>query len=127
MHRSTLSINQRLPYTGMIDFIFLVIHLLNFKFGSVYTTTFDGVEMRDVFRTVIEYYENPLHVAWYAFAMLSLAVHLSHGFASTFQSLGFNHPKYTPLFKKAGIAFTLLVGIGFSSLAIWGHFQGAQL
>ncbi len=115
--------SSTMPYTGIILLIFVVIHLLNFKFGSNYPTTVDGVEMRDLYRTVVEYFANPLYVAWYVVAMIALGLHTSHGFQSVFQTWGFNHPKYTPVIQTASLAYGLFVGAGFSILAIFCHFQ----
>ncbi len=44
-------------------------------------------------------------VALYALSMISLAYHLLHGFQSAFQTLVLNHKTYTPIIKKAGVAF----------------------
>jgi len=118
--------SKTMPLSGLVTFVFVVLHLLNFKYGTQYLTNVDGQEMRDVFKTVIEYFENPLYVVWYVFAMCVLGFHVCHGFQSAFQSLGFNHPKYTPLIKLKAKAFGLFVTIGFSGLAIWCHFQGGQ-
>lgn len=115
--------SSTMPYTGLIILVFVVIHLLNFKYGSNYPTTVDGIQMRDIYRTVIEYFADPLYVVWYVFAMLTLGLHTSHGFQSMFQSWGFNHPKYTPIIQTAALAYGLFVGLGFSILAIFCHFQ----
>lgn len=112
-----------MPYTGVILLIFVIIHLLNFKFGSEYLTTVGGVEMRDLYRTVVEYFANPLYVAWYVFAMIAFGLHTSHGFQSMFQSWGLNHPKYTPTIQALSLAYGIFVAAGFSSLAIFCHFQ----
>ncbi len=112
-----------MPYTGLILLVFIIIHLLNFKFGSNYPTTVDGVQMRDLYRTVVEYFANPLYVVWYVFAMLALGLHTSHGFQSMFQSWGINHSKYTPIIQAASLAYGVVVAFGFSALAIFCHFQ----
>jgi succinate dehydrogenase / fumarate reductase cytochrome b subunit len=82
-------------------------------------TTVDGVEMRDLHRTVIEYFADPLHTAWYVFAMAMMALHLGHGFQSTFQSLGWRHPKYTPAIKKIGLGFAVVVSLGFAAISAY--------
>lgn len=115
--------SSTMPYTGLILLIFVVLHLINFKYGSNYPTIVDGVQMRDLYRTTIEYFANPLYVAWYVFAMVALGIHTSHGFWSMFQSWGLEHPKYTPAIKSIAIAYGVFVTIGFSGLAIFSHFQ----
>lgn len=115
--------SKTMPITGAIIGLFIVIHLLNFKFGAHYTVTYDGVEMRDLYKVVVLYFANPLYVAWYVFAMIALGLHTSHGLQSSFQSIGANHPKYTPIVKGLSSAYGLVVALGFSGLAIFCHFQ----
>lgn len=115
--------SQTMIYTGFIVLIFLILHIMNFKYGTHYETTIDGEKVRDLYKLVIEYFANPLYVVWYVFAMIAIGVHTSHGFKSAFQSLGVNHPKYTPMIKDLSVAFAVIVTIGFSGLAIYCHFQ----
>ena len=58
---------------------FVVLHLWTFKYGAYYSTVVDGVEMRDLYRLVVEKFQEPLYVAWYVFALLLLGGHLTHG------------------------------------------------
>ena len=44
---------------------------------------------------------------------------MSHGFSSAFQSLGLNHPKYTPLIKILGKVFALVIAVGFASIVVF--------
>ena len=57
-------------------------------------------------------------VLFYVISMVVLAYHLLHGFQSAFQSLGINHPKYTPLIKKIGMAFAIIVPLLFAIIPI---------
>jgi succinate dehydrogenase / fumarate reductase cytochrome b subunit len=124
--RGSTFASSSMPVTGLIILVFVVLHILQFKFGAYYEETYDGVVMRDLYRLLIEFYQNPLNVAWYIFSMACVAVHVSHGFWSAFQSIGFNHPKYTPLLKCLAKLFALVVFCGFSSLPIYCYVQGAQ-
>lgn len=57
-------------------------------------------------------------VIFYTISMLVLGFHLWHGFSSAFQSLGVNHSSYTPLIKKAGYGFAVLVPLLFAIIPI---------
>lgn len=116
--------SSTMPLTGLVTLIFLGFHIAGLKFGTHYETTVDGIVMRDMFKTTVEYFQNPLHVVLYVFAVCSLGFHVSHGFWSAFQSLGINHPKYTPKMKCASLLLGVLVALGFSSLAIFCFFKG---
>lgn len=122
--RGTTFASQTMPYTGLILLIFLVLHLISIKFGTHYEVTVDGVVMRDLYRTTIEYFRSPIATAWYVIAMLTAALHTSHGFASAFQSLGWNHGKYFKNVKRLGLIYAILVGAGFAGLSIWCHLKG---
>ncbi|MBM55368.1 MAG: hypothetical protein CMB32_02295, partial [Euryarchaeota archaeon] len=58
-------------------------------------------------------------VGLYVFAMAAMAYHLQHGFSSAFQSLGLNHPTYTPIIKQLGTAFCILVPLAFASIPLF--------
>jgi succinate dehydrogenase / fumarate reductase cytochrome b subunit len=58
----------------------------------------------------------------YVLAMFVLAFHLFHGFQSAFQSVGFNHPKYTPFIKGFGKTFAILVPLLFAIIPVYIHF-----
>lgn len=118
--------SSTMPISGILTLVFLVVHIMGLKFGTVYTTEVHGVVMRDLYKTTIEYFQDPLHVLFYVIAVVSLGIHVSHGFWSAFQSLGLNHPKYMPKLKCAAWAFGLLVGGGFSALAVFCYFQGVR-
>ena len=118
--------SSTMPYTGLLTLIFLVVHILGLKFGPYYETTINGVVVRDIYKTTIDYFQNPYIVLFYVFTVCSLGFHVSHGFWSAFQSLGLNHPKYMPKIKVASRVFGLVVAIGFSSLAIFCYLQGGR-
>lgn len=109
-------------YTGVLLIIFTVVHLIHFKYGpgitEGYIKVVHGDAVRDLYRLVIESYKNPWWVAFYSVIMILLGIHLSHGFWSAFQSLGANHPRYTPVLYGIGIAIALILGIGFLSIPI---------
>ena len=58
----------------------------------------------------------------YVLAMFVLAFHLLHGFASAFQSLGANHPKYNGFIRVFGKGFAILVPLLFAIIPVYIHF-----
>ncbi len=116
--------SSTMPYTGFIILVFLIKHLLDFKFGPLFEVTYNGVLMRDLHQTVLLHFANPLNVVWYVFVMICIGIHVSHGFWSAFQSIGFNHPKYNCCLKNTAKAFAVVVTLGYSAIAIWSYLQG---
>ena len=111
-------------YTGTLLIIFLVIHISNFKYGTYYTTVIDGKEMRDLYRTVYEYYGSLQNVIYYVIMMILLGTHLSHGAWSAFQSLGINGKRFTPFIYKLGFFIAVIVSIGFVWIPIQVYLVG---
>jgi succinate dehydrogenase / fumarate reductase cytochrome b subunit len=100
-----------MPYTGVILLLFVIIHLFNFHFVDKTHTT--------IFQIVSNAFAQPGYVLIYTFAMITAAVHVSHGFWSAFQTLGANHPKYTRLLRGLSLVFCLIVGIGFGFIPVY--------
>ena len=57
-------------------------------------------------------------MALYIIMMVIVALHVRHGLWSAFQTVGANHPKYTPIIEKLSILFAVIVGVGFGLLPI---------
>lgn len=115
-----------MAYSGVVALVFLVLHILGLKFGTQYVTMVGGVEMRDIYKTTIEYFQDPLRIAGYITAMIALGVHTSHGLWSAFQTLGLNHPRYMPKIQLLSTLFGFYIAIGFSALPIFCYYQGGH-
>ena len=109
-------------FQGVLILFYLINHLIHFKFGTHYTVVYGGVEMRDIYKLVVEEFQSPLYTLFYVLMMVVLGFHLSHGFYSSFQTLGFNHPRYSPWLKRGGCAFALIVSMGFLIQPVFVHF-----
>jgi len=107
--------------TGLWLLLFIVIHLMTFKFGPFYETP-DG--MRDLSRLVHEVYREPFHVAFYILSMIVVGLHLSWGLSSAFQSMGLEHPRYNALIRGAGWTIAAAMAAGFALIPIVIYFGG---
>lgn len=95
-------------WSGPIILAFLIYHLLHFTTGQAHP----NFSHEDVYRNVVIGFSNPAVSLFYMIANILLAFHLYHGVWSMFQSLGFNHPKYTPMLQAAAKAFGFVVAVG---------------
>ena len=115
-------------HTAVIVTIFLVLHLLDFYIkakivGDVPDVTYsDGKTMHDLGELVITRFKIGWVVIVYIVALLGLGFHLHHGFQSAFQTMGINHPVYTPVIKSIGFIYTLLITAGFISIPLVVYF-----
>ena len=108
--------------SGIFILVFVIVHVKQFKFGSWYLTVEQG-DVRDLFRTEAEVFSNPAWVVFYVVATLLVGLHLRHGIASGFQSLGLDHPVYTKRLTVIGILFAVLIGVGLAIIPIWVFFK----
>ena len=73
-------------YTGLLLLAFTVFHLISFKFGPAesegYIAVHNGIEMRDVYRLVVEKFKNPYYTAGYVVMMALLGCICGMGFGA---------------------------------------------
>jgi succinate dehydrogenase / fumarate reductase, cytochrome b subunit len=100
-------------WSGPIIAAFVVFHVLHLTTGSVLP-----LKEGDVRANVITGFQHPAVAIFYIIAMALLCLHLYHGLWSMFQSLGINHPRYTPVLKKFAAAFAWFVALGNISIPL---------
>jgi succinate dehydrogenase / fumarate reductase cytochrome b subunit len=112
-------------YTGVVTFVFVVLHLKTFKFGAWYTVA--GEEnVRDLYRLLIEVFQSPVYVVFYVVCMALIFLHLRHGLSSALQSLGVSHPRYDSFILKAGTVLAIIIGGGFALIPVWAYLVGGR-
>lgn len=121
-HTSRKSIaSSTMIASGLFLLVFVVVHVKQFKFGTYYLAA-GSESVRDLYRTEIEVFQQPFWVLVYVVATLLVGLHLRHGFASAFQSLGLDHPRYTRRLVALGIVLALLIGVGLAIIPVWVYF-----
>jgi|TARA_B110000093_G_C12957393_1_gene405539 succinate dehydrogenase / fumarate reductase cytochrome b subunit len=120
--------SRNMALLGTILLVFLVTHMSNFWYVMHFELPIpvDG-GVKDLHHVVMTFFspENQYALVCtilYVVAMVSMGLHLWHGFQSAFQSLGVNHPKYTPLVKKFGAAFSILVPAAFAAIPVYLYY-----
>jgi succinate dehydrogenase / fumarate reductase cytochrome b subunit len=120
--KATSMIQRSLWAQGLLILVFTILHLATFKYGSHYSVSYGGVEMRDLHRLVIEVFSDPGYVIWYLIALVVLGLHLSHGVGSSLQTFGIHHPRYVKGIRCFSIAYAVIVIAGFLSQPIYVFF-----
>lgn len=120
--------------SGLVVLAFTVYHLAHYTFAIAQTTP-DGrnfhqlvqtdwdpldraKERADVYRMVVLGFSNVWISVAYIAAQLVLGLHLSHGISSTFQTLGWNSPRWWPLIRNLGWLVTAAIVLGNISIPI---------
>ncbi|NVJ86262.1 MAG: succinate dehydrogenase cytochrome b subunit [Algoriphagus sp.] len=118
--------SRNMGVLGTIILIFLVVHMQGFwakmHWGDMPMVTYEGETYKDLYQIVQFAFQNEILVAGYVIAMGFLSFHLSHGFASAFQTLGLNHVKYSPAIELIGKIYCILVPVLFASMPLYIYF-----
>ena len=96
-------------YTAAAILAYLAYHMLTFRFVN---------HDMGFYQMVTSAFRSKMFVAVYLGGALALVLHLSHGMQSAFQTLGVNHPKYTPLIKIGGWLVALAM-MGFAFISVY--------
>lgn len=115
--------SRHMGLTGSVVLVFLVVHLHNFWFRYHVQTDLPrvvGTEYKSMYLlTKVIFQQEWWFAVWYIVAMVLLGFHLTHGFASAFQTLGLQHKKYTPLIQTIGLLVAIMVPIGFAAMPLY--------
>ena len=106
--------------SGLWLLAFIIVHVKAFRFGVDTEWPAGG---RDLYRLEMETLSNPLIVAFYVLSMVVVGSHLWHGIASSMQSLGFDHPVWTPRVLTGAKVLAFLIAAGFIVIAVWVYLQ----
>ena len=112
--------SRTMMWSGPIIAAFVIFHVLHLTVGAVVPLEdVNGNPITpDVRANVIAGFGYPLISGFYILAMILLCMHLYHGLWSMFQSLGINHPRYTPKLKTGAAVVAILIAIGNCSIPI---------
>ena len=114
--------SRNMIYSGIVILSFLGLHFydfwvpeMNYKYIEVLPLNPDRY-----FEELVHKFESPVRVGIYVLSFVFLALHLLHGFASSFQSVGVNN-KYSKTIKYFTVAFSVVIPSGFIFIALFHH------
>lgn len=120
--------SRNMIISGIMVMLFLGLHFYDFWIPEIKTKFVDGDMSGLLPEGGMRYFEelqhrfvDPIRVGIYCLSFVFLGLHLLHGFQSAFQSVGFNHNRYTPTLKKLGNLYAIIIPLGFIFIAIF-HF-----
>jgi succinate dehydrogenase / fumarate reductase cytochrome b subunit len=120
-HSQISFFSKYMIHSGAIIFAFLALHFINFYFVKLgWVAVPEGVEGKhDFYHMVLNLFKNPIYSWIYIAFMVFLSFHLVHAFQSAFQTLGWNHNKYTPIINFIGIAYSIIVPAGYAIIPLY--------
>jgi len=126
-------VSRNMIWSGAAILAFLVLHFYDFWAPEINIKYFKG-DMSGLLNPAnvdsgFRYYEelvhkfaDPIRVAAYVIAFVFLALHLLHGFASAFQSMGASTIRKERLKLFANI-YSIVLPLGFVFIALYHHFN----
>lgn len=103
-------------WSGLTVLAFIIFHILHFTVRT--DPELARIAKESPYQMVIVGFQHWGVVIFYAIAMTLLCSHLSHGFSSVFQTLGIRSEKTRTLLDKAGVAYSVLILVGFLSIPV---------
>jgi len=113
-------ISRNMIFSGGVILIFLVLHFIDFWIPEM---NYKYVEVlpedpNRYFEELVHKFESPIRTLIYSLSFVFLALHLLHGFSSSFKTVGVNS-KYYDLIQKATFIFSVAIPLGFIFIAIF--------
>jgi succinate dehydrogenase / fumarate reductase, cytochrome b subunit len=114
--------SRHMVMSGLIVLAFIIYHIAHFtvrvtdpRFALLKA---DPLNHYDVYSMMVYGFQSYLVSGFYVLGLFLLALHLSHGASSFFQSLGLNDKKLTPRLALGGRIFAWLLFAGYTSIPI---------
>ncbi|WP_373057383.1 succinate dehydrogenase cytochrome b subunit [Zunongwangia sp. H14] len=121
---NTSWMSRNMLFTGLVVLAFLGLHLYDFWFPEI-THKYFETHPEDTARyypELIAKFQSPIRTGLYVLSFIFLALHLWHGFSSSFQSVGW-HNKYSKGLRGFTVAFSIIVPLGFIFIALFHYFN----
>lgn len=116
--------SRNMIISGAVVLAFLGVHFYDFWLHEMAYKYVESGAINETryFEELVHKFESPIRTGLYCISFVLLALHLWHGFNSSFQSVGFNN-KYSKSLHKLGYAFAIVVPLGFIFIALFHHFN----
>ena len=115
-------VSRNMLISGGTVLAFLVLHFYDFWVPEMNYKYIEFLpeDPNRYYEELVHKFEDLTRVILYVISFFFLALHLSHGFSSAFQSMGLNN-KYTVALKSIGKVYAIGIPAGFAFIAIF-HF-----
>jgi succinate dehydrogenase / fumarate reductase cytochrome b subunit len=116
--------SRNMIISGLVVLAFLGLHMYDFWAHEVVYKYVEAnaIDSTRYYEELVAKFESPVRTGLYSLSFVLLALHLWHGFNSSFQSVGFNN-KFSRKLHTLGYAFAIVVPLGFIFIALFHHFN----
>ena len=116
--------SRSMIFTGVVLFVFVIIHVNTFALADLEMITVDGEQFKDLKSVVVETFQDPVYAFGYTFVMILLGAHLGHGIWSAFTSLTMKSQKMSGVIYSIGVVMAILLAVGFLFIPLYIYFGG---
>ena len=121
--------SQNMLVLGIIVVLGMVLHLYNFWYNMMFAELMGdpymgGLHATDGYGYIVATFSNPVYTVLYIIWLAALWFHLTHGFWSAIQTLGWNGKVWFDRWKCIGNIYTTIVILMFLVEALYFSFCG---
>jgi len=120
-HAETSPAARAMLISGLFVLVYLLYHLLHFTFrvtNPEISHSLDALGRHDIYSMVVRSFQQPSVVLAYIGGMAFVCLHLSHGVASAFQTLGLTTERTIPVLGWVSRLFALAVFLGYCAIPV---------
>lgn len=123
-NRNSTWVSRNMLLSGLVILAFLGLHFYDFWVPELIHKYVESNDVDTVryYDDLVRKFESPVRTGIYVFSFVLLALHLYHGFASSFQSVGWNN-KYSKALTKFAKVYAVVIPAGFIFIALYHHFN----
>ena len=110
---SSTAASRSMAITGLIVLLFLIVHIIDFRVPTLLG------DMDNLGEAVVQRLASPVGATIYLIGILALGLHLRHAIQSALQTLGIQHPNWSPFLRAGAIALAAALALGFASFPIY--------
>jgi len=116
--------SRNMILSGIVILAFLGLHFYDFWFPEIAYKYIDAkpADATRYYQELQHKFHSPVRTGLYCVSFLFLGLHLWHGFASSFQSVGFNN-KFSGSITCFAKLFAVIIPLGFVGIALFHHFN----
>jgi len=117
-------VSRNMIITGLVVLAFLGLHMYDFWIHEIDYKYITGSpeDSTRYYEETVHKFEPMLRTLIYVVSFVLLSLHLWHGFASSFQSMGVNN-KYSGAIQKFTKIYAIAIPVGFIFIALYHHFN----
>lgn len=115
--------SQNMFVLGVIVVVGLLLHLYNFWYNMMFAELIGnpmmgGLEATDGYGYIVQTFSNPVFFVLYIVWLCALWFHLTHGFWSSMQTLGWNNTTWINRWKCISNIYSTIIVLGFMLVAV---------